>query len=77
MHPNCLMTSEIDRLYELKDDYKWIYSNYENIRRNHKNQFIAVKASKHIDSDSKLERLLERLKLINVNDLVAIEFIHP
>lgn len=77
MDPNCLMNSEIDKLYELKDDYKWIYSNYENIQRCYKNQFIAVKDFEHIDSDSDLERLLDRLKSVNVNDLVAIEYIHP
>lgn len=77
MDPNCLMNSEIDKLYELKNDYKWIYSNYENIQRYYKNQFIAVKGSNHIDSDSNLERLLERLKSVNVNDLIAIEYIHP
>ncbi|MDR4489805.1 MAG: hypothetical protein R2685_02735 [Candidatus Nitrosocosmicus sp.] len=71
------MNSEIDKLYKLKNDYKWIYSNYENIQRYYKNQFIAVKDSKHIDSDINLELLLERLKSVNFTDLVAIDYIHP
>ena len=77
MNPSILMNSEMDKLHELKDDYKWIYSNYEIIRKNYKNQFVAVKDTTHIDNDSNLEQLLKRLKLGNVNDLVAIEYIHP
>jgi hypothetical protein len=76
MDPNCLMNAEMDKLYELKNDNKWIYSNYKNIQRYYKNQFIAIKDSEYIDSDSNLEQLLERLKSVNVNDLVAIEYIH-
>lgn len=77
MNPSILMNSEINKLHKLKDDYKWIYSIYEIIGKNYKNQFIAVKDTEHIDNDLNLERLLERLKLGNVSDLVAIEYIHP
>lgn len=77
MTPQDIMDCNMDELTRLKDNYKWIYSNYETFKKSYKHQFIAVKGTKYFDNDSNLERLVERLKLSNINDLIAIEFIHP
>ena len=77
MTPEDIMNYNIDELTELKDSYKRIYSNYEIFKRNYKNQYVAVKNTKYFDYDSSLEKLVERLKLGNVNSPIAIEFIHP
>ncbi|MDN5868862.1 MAG: hypothetical protein L0H55_15865 [Candidatus Nitrosocosmicus sp.] len=71
------MDCELDKLRELKDNYKWLYSNYEVFKRTYKNQFIAVKDEEHLDNDINLERLLQRLKQNNnSNGSIAIEFIY-
>jgi hypothetical protein len=77
MTPQDIMDCNMDELSKLKDSYKWIYSNYETFKKNYKNQFVAVKDTEYFDNDSNLERLVERVKLSNTNDLVAIEYIHP
>ena len=77
MTPQDFMNYNIDELTELKDSYKTIYSNYEAFKRSYKNQFVAVKNTKYFDNDSSLERLVERLKLNNISNPIAIEFIHP
>ena len=77
MTPQDIMDCNIEELTRLKNNYKWIYSNYENFKKSYNNQFVAVKDTKYFDNDSNLERLVEKLKLSNVNDLIAIEFIHP
>ncbi|MBA2267047.1 MAG: hypothetical protein H0W19_01740 [Nitrosopumilus sp.] len=70
------MDCELDELNELKDNFKWLYSNYEVFRKDYKNQFIAVKDEEHLDNDINLERLLQRLKQNNFNGPIAIEFIY-
>ncbi|CAN5579256.1 hypothetical protein BH23THE1_BH23THE1_19310 [soil metagenome] len=69
------MDCELDKLRELKDDYKWLYSNYEVFKRTYKNQFIAIKDEEHLDNDINLEILLQRLKQNNFNGPIAIEYI--
>jgi hypothetical protein len=76
MNPQMFMDFELDKLRELKDNYKWIYSNYEVFKRNYKNQFIAIKDGEHLDNDIDLETLLQRLKQNNFNGPIAIEYIY-
>jgi len=76
MNPQMFMDFDLDKLRELKDSYKWIYSNYEVIKKNYKNQFIAISDEQHLDSDNDLERLLQRLKQNNLNGPIAIEYIY-
>ncbi len=76
MNPQMFMDFELDKLRELKDNYKWIYSNYEVFKRNYKNQFIAIKDEEHLDNDIDLDRLLQRLKQNNFNEPIAIEYIY-
>jgi hypothetical protein len=75
MNPQMFVDCELDKLRELKDDYKWLYSNYEVFKRTYKNQFIAIKDEEHLDNDINLERLLQRLKQNNFNGPIAIEYI--
>ncbi len=75
MNPQMFMDCELDKLRELKDDYKWLYSNYEVFKRTYKNQFIAIKDEEHLDNDIDLGRLLQRLKQNNFNGPIAIEYI--
>ncbi len=77
MTPQDIMDYNIDELTELKDSYKKIYSNYETFKRRYKNQYVAVNSTKYFDNVSSFERLVEKLKLSNVNNPIAIEFIHP
>ena len=76
MNTQMFMDFELDKLRELKDNYKWLYSNYEVFKRNYKNQFIAIKDEVHLDNDIDLERLLQRLKQNNFNGPIAIEYIY-
>ena len=76
MNPQMLMDFELDKLRELKDNYKWIYSNYEVFKRHYQNQFIAIRDEEHLDNDIDLERLLQRLKQNNFNGPIAIEYIY-
>ena len=76
MNPQMFMDFELDKLRELKDNYKWIYSNYEVFKRNYKNQFIAIKDGEHLDNDIDLKTLLQRLKQNNFNGPIAIEYIY-
>ena len=76
MNPQMFMDFELDKLRELKDNYKWLYSNYEVFQRTYKNQFIAIKDEEHLDNDIDLERLLHRLKQNNSNGSIAIEYIY-
>jgi len=76
MNPQMFMDFELDKLRELKDNYKWIYSNYEVFKRNYKNQYIAIKDEEHLDNDIDLDRLLQRLKQNNFNEPIAIEYIY-
>ena len=76
MNPQMFMDFELDKLRELKDNYKWIYSNYEVFRKEYKNQFIAIKNEPHLDNDVDLERLIQRLKQNNFSEPIAIEYIN-
>ena len=76
MNPQMFMDCGLDKLRELKDDYKWLYSNYEVFRKGYKNQFIAVKDEEHLDNDINLERLLQRLNENKFDGPIAIEYIY-
>lgn len=76
MNPQMFMDCELDKLNELKDNFKWLYSNYEVFRKDYKNQFVAVKDEEHLDNDINLERLLQRLRQNDFTGPIAIEFIY-
>ena len=68
--------TDIAKFEKLKDNFGWFYSNYDRIKRDIHNQYIAVKDRKHIDNDVDLEALIKRLNLKNYDDSIAIEFIN-
>ncbi len=72
--------SESDRDFvkyeKLKDNFDWFYSNYEELRRDYNDQYVAIKDRKQIDSDFNLDLLLHRLNLSNCNDSIAIEYVN-
>ena len=61
---------------KLKDNFDWFYSNYEELRRDYNDQYVAIKDRKQIDSDFNLNLLLHRLNLSNCNESIAIEYVN-
>ena len=72
--------SESDRNYvkyeKLKDNFKWFYSNYEELKRDYNDQYVAIRDRKQIDSDFNLDLLLRRLNLYNCDESIAIEYVN-
>ena len=72
--------SESDRDFakyeKLKDNFDWFYSNYEGLKRNYNDQYVAIKDRKQIDSDFNLDLLLHRLDLYNCDESIAIEYVN-
>ena len=72
--------SESDRDFEkyvkLKDNFEWFHSNYEELKRDYNDQYIAIKDRKQIDSDFNLDLLLHRLNLNNCDESIAIEYVN-
>ena len=61
---------------KLKDNFKWFYSNHEELKRDYNDQYIAIKNRKQIDSDFNLDLLLHRLNLNNCDESIAIEYVN-
>lgn len=61
---------------KLKDNFVWFYSNYEGLKREYSNQYVAVKDKGQIDSDCDLESLLKRLNLSDCDESIAIEYVN-
>ena len=61
---------------KLKDNFKWFYSNYEELKRDYNDQYVAIKDRKQIDSDYILDLLLHRLNLYNCDESIAIEYVN-
>ena len=72
--------SEPDRCFvkyeKLRDNFDWFYSNYEELRRDYNDQYVAIKDRKQIDSDFNFDLLLHRLNLSNCNESIAIEYVN-
>jgi hypothetical protein len=60
---------------KLRVNFDWFYSNYDELRKNYKSQYVAVKEKTNIDNDYDLERLLKRLNLYNCDESIAIEYV--
>lgn len=61
---------------KLRDNFVWLYSNYDGFKRDFSNQYVAVKNKMHIDSDCNLEILIKRLNLSNCDESIAIEYVN-
>ena len=67
--------SDLEKLEILADNFEWFYSHKDNLRKEYKNEYVAVKDRKVLDNDSKLERLVKRLNLRNYEESIAIEYV--
>ncbi len=61
---------------KLKDNFEWFYSNYDGLKRDYGNQYVAVKDKSQIDNDYSLETLIKRLNLTNCDESIAIEYVN-
>jgi len=43
-------------LERLAENFKWFYAHKDNMRKEYKNKYVAVKGRKILDNDVKLER---------------------
>ena len=76
MNPQMFMDCELDKLRELKDNYKWLYSNYEVFKTTYKNQFIAIKDEEHLDNDTILG-IITKIKTEQRFQWVNCNRVHP
>lgn len=69
-------TQIVQMLVKGQNDISWFDANFNNLLSEYDEQFIAFKDKKVLDSDPRLNRLMEKLKEknINVSD-VFIEFV--
>ena len=70
------MQKEIQLIKEINEEDDWLRKNYESIRKEYKNKFVAVKDKKVIECDEHLEKLMKKLERKQVNAAqTLIEFI--
>ena len=71
--------SESDRDFEkyekLKDNFEWFHSNYEELKRDFSDQYVAVWDKMQIDNDYNFELLIKRLNLSNCDESIVIEYV--
>ena len=67
--------SDLEKLERLADNFKWFYSHKDSLRREYRNEYVAVKGKKVLDNDARLERLVKRLNLRNYDESIAIEHV--
>ena len=71
------LKDEAFRKFEkLRDNFEWFYSNYDGLRRDYGNQYVAVKDKSQIDNDCNLETLIKRLHVSNCDESIAIEYVN-
>lgn len=56
------MGSVVRQLEEFEQDMRWVDQHYDELKRRHSEQFVAVHAQEVVDSDPELERLMDRLE---------------
>ncbi|MDF0680644.1 MAG: hypothetical protein P0116_06740 [Candidatus Nitrosocosmicus sp.] len=71
--------SDFDRDFvkyeKLKDNFEWFHSNYEELKRDFSDQYVAVCERMQIDNDYNFELLIKRLNLSNCDESIAIEYV--
>ena len=65
--------SDLGKLERLAENFEWFYAHKYHLRKEYKNEYVAVKDRKVLDSDIRLERLIRRLNLVNYDESIAIE----
>ena len=69
-------SNDIVKFEKIRENFEWFYENYEDLKQNFSNRYVAVKDRRQIDSDKKLEVLLKRLNLSNYDESIAIEYVN-
>ena len=71
--------SEFARYFEkyekLKDNFDWFNSNYEVLKRDFSDQYVAVRNKGRIDNDYNFELLIKRLNLYNCDESIVIKYV--
>ena len=67
--------SDLEKLVRLANNFKWFHTHKDRIKKEYKNEYVAIKERKVLDNDIKLERLVKRLNLINYDESIAIEYV--
>ena len=73
--PTAESSKDIVKFEKIRENFEWFYENYEDLKQNFSNRYVAVKDKRQIDSD-KLEVLLKRLNLSNYDESIAIEYVN-
>ena len=69
---NDFAKSDLEKLEILADNFEWFYAHKDNLRKEFKNEYVAVKDRNVLYNDIKLERLVKRLNLRNYDESIAI-----
>jgi hypothetical protein len=67
--------SDLDKLERLADNFEWIHSQYDNLKENCDNQYVAIKDKRIVDKDIDHDRLVKRLNITNYDESIAIEYV--
>ncbi|MHA1222812.1 MAG: DUF5678 domain-containing protein [Candidatus Heimdallarchaeaceae archaeon] len=70
------MENELQILNNIENDSKWLYSQYEKIRENFSEKFVAIKNNRVIEADKSMENLINKLEKKGEDPaLILIKFI--
>jgi len=53
---------EVSRLEQLTDDSRWLTDNYDQVRKDHAGEYVAVHKGHVVDHDEDLVKLRDRVK---------------
>ena len=65
------------KIEKIRDSLEWFYSNHEYFQKYYPRKHVAIKDKIVMDCDMDLDSLLERLRIKDYNDSIAIEFVYP
>jgi len=69
------MAPNIKSLKEFESSQRWLLAHYKEVLETHRDQFVAVRRSRVIDSDSDLDALSKRVrKRVNGTKGIYVEF---
>jgi hypothetical protein len=66
---------DFEKYEKLKDNFDWFHSNYEELKRDFSDQYVAVRNKRRIDNDYNFELLIKRLNLSNCDESIFIEYV--
>ncbi|HYF98502.1 MAG TPA: DUF5678 domain-containing protein [Candidatus Saccharimonadales bacterium] len=68
---------DIVKIVKIRDSLEWFYSNYEYFKKYYPGKHVAIKDQIVMDCDKNLDLLVERLRIKDYDDSIAIEFVYP